>query len=78
MFNDTSGRFRDNLVIDIKDHQQKKFPVDIHIKGTPVNLSRNQLGINFNEEVPIMNLGSVLVKNGQIKKNIKIVNKGPK
>lgn len=52
--------------------------MDIHIKGTPVILSRNQLGINFNEEVPIMNLGSVLVKNGKIKKSIKVVNKGPK
>jgi len=48
MFNDTSGRFKDNLIIDIKDHEQKKFPMDIHIKGTPVLLSRNQLGINFN------------------------------
>jgi hypothetical protein len=49
MFNDTSGRFRDNLIIEIKDHEKKKFPMDIHIKGTPVLLSRNQLGINFNE-----------------------------
>ena len=78
MFNDTSGRFRDNLVIDIKDHERKKFPVDIHVKGTPVLLSRNQLGINFNEEDPVMNLGSVLVGNGQVKKSIKVVNKGPK
>jgi len=52
--------------------------MDIHVKGTPVILSRNQLGINFNEEVPVMNLGSVLIGNGQVKKNIKVVNKGPK
>lgn len=78
MFNDTSGRFKDFLVVDIKDHEQKKFPIDIHVKGTPVLLSRNQLGINFNEEIPVMNLGSVLVGNGQVRKNIKVVNKGPK
>ncbi len=78
MFNDTSGRFKDFLVVDIKDHEQKKFPIDIHVKGTPVLLSRNQLGINFNEEIPVMNLGSVLVGNGQVKKSIKVVNKGPK
>lgn len=48
MFNDASGRFKDNLVISIKDHEVKKFPINIQIKGTPVSLSRNQLGINFN------------------------------
>jgi hypothetical protein len=48
MFNDTSGRFKDNLVISVKNHEVKKFPIDIHIKGSPVLLSRNQLGINFN------------------------------
>lgn len=49
MFNDTSGRFKDNLVISIKDHETKKFPINMQIKGTPVSLSRNQIGINFNK-----------------------------
>lgn len=49
MFNDTSGRFKDNLVISVKDHEVKKFPINLNIKGTPVSLSRNQLGINFNK-----------------------------
>ena len=48
MFNDTSGRFKDNLLICVKNHETKKIPMDIHIKGTPVALSRNQLGIGFN------------------------------
>jgi hypothetical protein len=77
MFNDTSGKFKDNLVVDIKDHEQKKFPIDIHVKGTPVMLSRNQLGINFKEEVPVIKLGSV-PSGGKVSKNIKLVNKGPK
>jgi hypothetical protein len=49
MFNDTSGRFRDNLMINVKNHEIKKIPIDIHIKGTPVSLSHNQLGIDFNQ-----------------------------
>jgi hypothetical protein len=49
MFNDTSGRFKDNLLINVKNHEIKKIPMDIHIKGTPVTLSRNQLGIDFNQ-----------------------------
>jgi hypothetical protein len=49
LFNDTSGRFTDNLLICVKNHETKKIPMDIHIKGTPVSLSRNQLGIDFNQ-----------------------------
>jgi hypothetical protein len=40
-------------------------------------LSRNQLGINFKEEVPVIKLGSV-PSGSKISKNIKLVNKGPK
>lgn len=78
MFNDTSGKFKDNLVISVKDHEIKKFPINMQIKGTPVSLSRNQLGINFNEETPLMNTGTFFVKNGKSTRNIKIINNGPK
>ena len=78
MFNDTSGRFKDNLLIEIKNHETKKIPMDIHIKGTPVALSRNQLGIDFNQEIPFMHLGTILHSNGLVKKSIKVVNNGPK
>ena len=78
LFNDTSGRFQDYLLIKVKDHETKKIPVDIFIRGTPITLSRNQLGINFNQEVPLMNFGAILPANGQLKKTIKVVNNGPK
>ena len=78
LFNDTSGRFQDYLLIKVKDHETKKIPMDIFIRGTPINLSRNQLGINFNQEVPLMNFGAVLPANGQVKKTIKVINNGPK
>lgn len=78
MFNDTSGRFKDYLLINVKNHEIKKIPIDIHIKGTPVALSRNQLGIDFAQEVPFMNLGTLLHSNGITKRTIKVVNNGPK
>ncbi len=49
MFNDTSWRFKDFLAINVKNHEIKTITVDIHIKGIPVSLSRNQLGIDFNQ-----------------------------
>ena len=78
MFNDTSGRFKDNLIINVKNHELKKIPMAFSIKGTPVSLSTNQLGIDFNQDTPFMNLGTILHSNGLIKKNIKVVNNGPK
>ena len=50
----------------------------MQIKGTPVSLSRNQLGINFNTETPSLNTGFFFTKNGKSTRNIKIVNNGPK
>lgn len=78
MFNDTSGRFKDNLLICVKNHETKKIPIDMHIRGTPVALSRNQLGIDFNQETPFMHLGTILHSNGLVKRSIKVVNNGPK
>ena len=78
MFNDTSGKFKDELLISIKDHEVKKIPINMQIKGTPVSLSRNQLGINFNTETPSLNTGMFLANNGKFTRNIKIVNNGPK
>ena len=78
MFNDTSGKFRDSLVISVKDHEVKKFPINLQIKGTPVSLSRNQMGINFNNETPSMDTGTFFIRNGVATKNIKVVNNGPK
>jgi hypothetical protein len=78
MFNDTSGKFKDNLVIAIKDHEVKKFPLNMQIKGTPVSLSKNQLGINFGKEVPFLNAGTFLVGGEKYTRNIKLCNNGPR
>jgi hypothetical protein len=78
MFNDASGRFKDNLIINIRDHEIKKFPINIQIKGTPVSLSRNQLGINFTTEIPHLNVGTFLRNSGKSTRNIKIINNGPR
>lgn len=65
-------------MISVKDHEVKKFPINLQIKGTPVSLSRNQIGINFNNETPILSAGTFLKGNGKSTRNIKICNNGPK
>ncbi len=78
MFNDTNGVFKDNLLIKIKDHEVKVIPMDFHIKGTPVSLSSNQIGVDFNRQIPHMGMGAILHSNGRLTKTLKIVNNGPK
>jgi hypothetical protein len=50
----------------------------MQIKGTPVSLSRNQLGINFNSEIPLLNAGTFLTGNEKSTRNIKLCNNGPR
>lgn len=78
LFNDTSGVFKDNLIIDVKNHEKKVIPMEIQIKGTPVCLSRNQVGINFKDEIPVMNFGRLPISSEVVKKRVKVVNNGPK
>jgi hypothetical protein len=78
MFNDSSGRFQDYLLIKVKNHETKRIPIDIHVTGTPVALSRSQLGIDFTRSVPLLHLGALLPHNGLARKTIKVVNNGPK
>ena len=78
MFNDTSGRFKDNLVISVKDHEVRKFPINMQIKGTPVSFSRNQLGIDFNSSTPVLDAGIFLMGSEKSSRNIKVINNGPR
>jgi hypothetical protein len=78
LFNDICGRFSDRLVVNIKNHEKKEFPVEIDIKGTPVCVSRNQAGINFNKEMPLYKLGVFPVKSGLVRKEFRVTNNGPK
>jgi len=78
LFNDICGRFSDRLVVKIKNHEVREFPVEIDIKGTPVCVSRNQIGINFNKEMPLYRLGVFPVKSGLVKREFRVTNNGPK
>lgn len=46
-FNDICGFFQDNLVCMIRGLEPKKFPATVDIKGSPLVVSANQLGINY-------------------------------
>lgn len=78
LFNNICGRFQDSLEVNITNYDTKVFPIDIDIKGTPIGVSKNQLGISFNSIFPVYNFGCFPTNSGTIRKEFKVVNKGPR
>jgi hypothetical protein len=39
-----------------------RFPVEVEVKGNPVFLKENQIGINYLKEFPIVSLGTVATR----------------
>ena len=64
--------------IAVRNHETREFPIEIEIKGTPICVSKNQVGIDFNSYFPVYKFGTFPTKSGTIRKEFKVVNKGPK
>jgi hypothetical protein len=48
VYNNVCGRFDDWLVSEIRGLERVEFPVSIGIKGSPVEIPPNQVGLNYN------------------------------
>ena len=77
MYNDICGRFEDVLVSSVKGLKPFKIPVRCKVKGSPLNIVPNQLGINYKSDPLILSLGTVPIK-GNLSRKIKLYNSGPK
>ncbi|OMJ84270.1 hypothetical protein SteCoe_14614 [Stentor coeruleus] len=77
MYNDICGRFEDILVSCVKGLKPYKIPVRCKVKGSPLNIVPNQLGINYKSDPIILSLGTVPIK-GSLSRKIKLFNSGPK
>ena len=53
-----------------------EFPIQIGIKGSPVEIPPNQVGVNYNTSPPTLPLPSQVVNTGPISKSLKIRNTG--
>lgn len=76
IYNECVGDFEDELISQVKGLPEKRFPVNIKIRGNPLQLAPFQTGINYNEEPPVMNLGNVITKVNFIQKSFKVINTG--
>ncbi|CAG9311669.1 unnamed protein product [Blepharisma stoltei] len=78
MYNDICGRFEDILVSSVKGLKPHRIPIRSRIKGSPLVLAPNQLGVNYKVDPPILSLGTLLSSGQPLSKKIKLYNSGPK
>ena len=78
VFNDICGVYEDTLNINIDGLAPYKFPVLINVKGSPIIVTPNQVGVSFKGEYPEVNIGNVLRNQGPTIKKFKVSNTGPK
>ena len=75
-FNECVGDFHDILSSNIKGLDKVDFPINLRIKGNPLQLSPFQPGINYLMDPPLLKMGYLLRNTGSISKNLKFVNIG--
>jgi len=75
-FNECVGDFHDILSSNIKGLDRSDFPINLRIKGNPLQLSPFQPGINYLSDPPLLKMGYLLRNTGKITKNLKFVNIG--
>ena len=75
-FNECVGEFHDILSSNIKGLDRVDFPINLRIKGNPLQLSPFQPGINYLMDPPLLKMGYLLRNTGKITKNLKFVNIG--
>ena len=75
-FNECVGDFHDILTSNIKGLDKVDFPINLRIKGNPLQLSPFQPGINYLMDPPLLKMGYLLRNTGSISKNLKFVNIG--
>lgn len=77
VYNERVGNFQDELICDVKGLSNETiFPINIEIRGNPIQLSPFQPGIDYLASPNIIRVGSVLINSGLIEKNFKVLNTG--
>ena len=75
-FNECVGEFHDILSSNVRGLPTMQFPIDLRIKGNPLQLSPFQPGINYLLDPPLMKMGNILRNVGMLTKHVKLLNIG--
>lgn len=76
IYNECVGDFEDEIISQIKGLPEVRFPINIKIRGNPLQLSPFQPGIDYHAVPPILKMGNVLTKSNMLEKIFKLLNTG--
>lgn len=76
IYNECVGDFEDELIASVKGLPERRFPINLRIRGNPLQLSPFQPGIDYIDSPPILKMGYVTTNFNQISKSFKVVNTG--
>lgn len=76
VYNELSGIFRDTLTCSIKGLDPVTFPTMMIIKGSPLKIPTDQVGLNIQSDPPILDFGGKLRDADPLEKTLKISNIG--
>ena len=76
IYNEISGYFFDKLISEVKGLDPVNFPVNLFIRGSPLIIPVNQVGLDIQSTPPLLNLGGMQLNAEPIVKGFKLENIG--
>ena len=76
IFNELAGSFKDTLVSEVKGLEPQNFPVELYIKGSPLIIPSDQVGLNITELPYMLDFGGMLINTQPLTKTLRLDNIG--
>lgn len=76
IYNNVCGKYEDQILSEVKGLPLVSIPVTIGIKGSPITIPSNQVGVYFNEDPPALVMKPSVMNGGMMTKSFKIKNTG--
>ena len=76
VYNEIAGSFNDTLISEIKGLDPKEFPIELFIRGSPLRIPTDQVGLNISEEPYMLDFGGMLINTKPLEKTLKFDNIG--
>jgi len=76
LYNNICGKYEDTITSEVKGVPAVEIPVSINIKGSPIVIPSNQVGVYFNEYPPALIMKPTVLNGGKVTKTFKIENTG--
>ena len=76
IYNNVCGKYEDQVISEVKGLPPVYVPLSVGIKGSPVTIPSNQVGVYFNEDPPALVMKPTVFNGGNVSKSFKIKNTG--